>query len=172
MIPLLALLIAYLLGAIPFGFLLAKWKTGGDVRSQGSGNIGATNVMRTSGRAAGIATLLLDIAKGYFAVWVAGRLTGHDTLWMSVSALAVMAGHAYPVFLRFQGGKAVASFVGAFACLTPAALGIEIIIFVVVVIWTRHISMASIVGAATFPLAAFLVARAPLPAILASVVAG
>src|SRR5204863_297590 len=77
--------IAYLLGAIPFGYLLVRLKTGDDVRSQGSGNIGATNVMRTSGRAAGIATLLLDIAKGYFAVWVAGRLTGHDTVWMSAA---------------------------------------------------------------------------------------
>jgi glycerol-3-phosphate acyltransferase PlsY len=172
MIPLLVLAIAYLLGAIPFGYLLVKWKTGADVRAAGSGNIGATNVMRTTGRVAGFATLLLDIAKGYAAVWIAGRMTGEDALWMSLAALAVMAGHAYPVFLGFKGGKAVASFVGAFACLTPAALGVEIIIFVVVVVWTRHISMGSIVGAATFPLAAFLVARAPLPAILVSLVAG
>ena len=78
MIPLLVLPAAYLLGAIPFGFLLVKWKTGGDVRAGGSGNIGATNVLRTSGRAAGIATLLLDIAKGYCAVWMAARLTAAD----------------------------------------------------------------------------------------------
>src|SRR3954451_15892627 len=140
MIALLVLPTAYLLGAIPFGYLLVKWKTGGDVRAKGSGNIGATNVMRTTGRAAGIATLLLDIAKGYFAVWIAGRLTNHDSLWMSVAALAVMAGHAYPVFLRFQGGKAVASAVGAFLCLTPWALAAEVIVFVVIVAWTRHIS--------------------------------
>ena len=76
MIPLAVLLIAYLLGAIPFGYLLVKWKTGADVRAAGSGNIGATNVMRTTGRAAGVVTLLLDIAKGYAAVWIAGRLTG------------------------------------------------------------------------------------------------
>jgi glycerol-3-phosphate acyltransferase PlsY len=172
MIPLLVLAVAYLLGAIPFGYLLVKWKTGADVRAAGSGNIGATNVMRTTGKIAGFATLLLDIAKGYAAVWIAGRLTGQDALWMSLAAIAVMAGHAYPVFLGFKGGKAVASFVGAFACLTPAALAIEIIIFVVAVIWTRHISMGSIIGAATFPLAAFLVARAPWSAILASIVAG
>ncbi len=171
MIPLAVVGIAYLLGAIPFGYLLVRLKTGDDVRSQGSGNIGATNVMRTSGRAAGIVTLLLDIAKGYFAVWVAGRLTGHDTLWMSVAALAVMAGHAYPVFLRFQGGKAVASAVGAFLCLTPAALAAEFIIFVVIVAWTRHISMASIVTAATLPLAVWLIMKAEVPA-LAAVVAG
>src|SRR4051812_26575334 len=105
MTPLLALVIAYLLGAIPFGYLLVKWKTGADVRAKGSGNIGATNVMRTTGRAAGILTLLLDIAKGYFAVWIAARLTHGDELVMSAAALTVMAGHAYPVFLRFQGGK-------------------------------------------------------------------
>jgi acyl phosphate:glycerol-3-phosphate acyltransferase len=171
MIPLLVLAIAYLLGAIPFGYLLVKWKTGADVRAAGSGNIGATNVMRTTGRVAGFATLLLDIAKGYAAVWIAGRMTGEDALWMSLAAIAVMAGHAYPVFLGFKGGKAVASFVGAFACLIPGALAVEIIIFVVVVVWTRHISMGSIVGAATFPLAAYLVARAPWSAILASVLA-
>src|SRR5258707_9153784 len=152
MTPLLALAIAYLLGAIPFGYLLVKWKTGADVRSQGSGNIGATNVMRTTGRAVGIATLLLDIAKGYLAVWIAGRVTNGDQLVMSAAAVTVMAGHAYPVFLRFRGGKAVASFVGAFLCLTPWVIAAEFIIFVAVVIWTRHISLASIVGAATFPL--------------------
>src|SRR5579864_4988092 len=103
MIPLLALLIAYLLGAIPFGYLLVKWKTGADIRASGSGNIGATNVLRTSGRAAGVATLLLDIAKGYAAVWIAGRLTGEQPIWMSLAALAVIAGHAYPVFLGFKG---------------------------------------------------------------------
>src|ERR1700676_1930213 len=106
MTRLLVLAIAYLLGAIPFGYLLVKWKTGADVRTAGSGNIGATNVLRTSGRAAGIATLLLDIAKDYSAVWAAGRVTEQNTLWMSAAELAVMAGHAYPVFLRFQGGKA------------------------------------------------------------------
>jgi glycerol-3-phosphate acyltransferase PlsY len=172
MIPLAVLVVAYLLGAIPFGYLLVKWKTGADVRAAGSGNIGATNVMRTTGRAAGVVTLLLDIAKGYAAVWIAGRLTGHDVLWMSAAALAVMAGHAYPVFLGFKGGKAVASFVGAFLCLTPWALAVEIIVFVVVVARTRHISMGSIIGAATLPLAVWLVMKAPLPAVAASAIAG
>jgi acyl phosphate:glycerol-3-phosphate acyltransferase len=169
MIPLAVVAIAYLLGAIPFGYLLVRWKTGSDVRSKGSGNIGATNVLRTTGRVAGIATLLLDIAKGWFAVWIAGRLTGHDLFWMSVAALAVMAGHAYPVFLGFKGGKAVASFVGAFLCLTPWALAAEAVIFVVIVAWTRHISMGSIVGAATFPLAIWLVCKLALPAVAATI---
>src|SRR3984893_9884432 len=117
--PLLALLIAYLLGAIPFGYLLVKWKTGADVRAAASGNIGATNVLRTTGRAAGVATLLLDIGKGYLAVWLEGRLTGGNVHWMSAAALAVMIGHSYPALLRFRGGKAVAAFVGAYLCLTP-----------------------------------------------------
>src|SRR5215831_338648 len=122
MIPLLVLAAAYLLGAIPFGYLLVKVKTGGDVRKSGSGNIGATNVLRTTGKIAGFATLLLDIGKGYLAVWLAAKWTEHDLFWMSAALLAVMAGHAYPVFLKFKGGKAVASFVGAALALTPLAL--------------------------------------------------
>src|SRR5262249_22317880 len=101
MMPLLALPIAYLLGAIPFGYLLVKLRTGADVRQSGSGNIGATNVLRTSGRAAGVATLLLDAAKGYAAVWIAARLTGDQPLWTAGAALAAIVGHAYPVFLGF-----------------------------------------------------------------------
>lgn len=172
MIALLVLPIAYLLGAIPFGYLLVKWRTGADVRSSGSGNIGATNVWRTTSRAVGIATLALDIAKGYAAVWIAGRMTGGNPLWMSVAALTVMAGHAYPVFLRFQGGKAVASFVGAFLCLTPLALAAQIVVFVAVVAWTHYISMGSIVGAATFPLGVWLIQQAPWPVVIAAVAGG
>src|SRR5712671_5292473 len=98
MIALAVLLIAYLLGAIPFGYLLVKWKTGADVRAAGSGNIGATNVLRTTGRAAGIVTLLLDIAKGAFAVWLAGKMAGGSIHWMSAAAVTVMLGHAFPIF--------------------------------------------------------------------------
>ncbi len=129
MMPLLAIVIAYLLGSIPFGYVLVKWRTGADVRSAGSGNIGATNVLRTTGRGAGAATLLLDIAKGYLAVWIAGRLLANNELWMSAAALAVMAGHAYPVFLKFQGGKAVATFVGAFLRLTSLPLIAALVVF-------------------------------------------
>jgi glycerol-3-phosphate acyltransferase PlsY len=171
-IALLVLPTAYLLGAIPFGYLLVKWKTGGDVRAAGSGNIGATNVLRTTGRAAGIATLLLDIAKGYLAVWLAARWTGRDPLWMSLAALAVIAGHAYPVFLKFKGGKAVASFVGAFLCLAPLALAAEAVVFLGVVAWTRHISMGSIVGAATLPLAVWLILQPSLYVVAAALIGG
>jgi acyl phosphate:glycerol-3-phosphate acyltransferase len=171
MIELLVLPIAYLLGAIPFGYLLVRWKTGGDVRAAGSGNIGATNVLRTTGRAAGVATLALDIAKGYLAVWIAGKLTDQSTFWMSAAALAVMAGHAYPVFLKFRGGKAVASFIGAFLRLTPWAVVAVLLVFVAVVACTRYISMGSIVAAATFPLAVWLLLKPPLPPIAAALVA-
>jgi glycerol-3-phosphate acyltransferase PlsY len=170
--PLAALLIAYLLGAIPFGYLLVKWRTGSDVRAAGSGNIGATNVLRTTGRAAGVATLLLDIAKGYAAVWIAERLTSSSVLWMSLAALAVMAGHAYPVFLRFKGGKAVASFVGAFLRLAPVPLAAVLAVFVIVVVATRHISLGSIIGAATFPLAVWLILHPAWPMLAAALIAG
>jgi len=176
---LLTLVMAYLLGAIPFGYLLVKWKTGEDVRGAGSGNIGATNVLRTSGRAAGVATLLLDIGKGYLAVWLAGHWTAAagpsgvpDPFWMSLAALAVMAGHAYPAFLGFHGGKAVASFVGAFLCLTPLAMAAILVVFLGVVAATRHISMGSIVAAAVFPLGVWLIEKPPLIVVASAVIAG
>ena len=163
---------AYLIGAIPFGFLLVKWTTGADIRASGSGNIGATNVLRTTGWKAGAATLLLDIAKGYFAVWLAGRMSGDSAAWMSAAALAVMAGHAYPIFLGCKGGKAVASFVGAYLCLTPLPLAATLVVFAVMVAATRHISVGSIVGAGAFPLAVWLISHPPLPVLLAAIVSG
>src|SRR5882672_9588033 len=170
MMLLLAAAIAYLLGAIPFGYLLVRWKTGTDVRASGSGNIGATNVLRTTGRAAGVATLILDIAKGYLAVWLAGRLTGGSEIWMGAAAVAVMAGHAFPVFLGGKGGKAVASFVGAYLCLTPVPLLATLVVFAVMVAATRHISVGSIVGAGAFPLAVWLISHPPLPVTAAAIV--
>jgi len=172
MIGLLTLAIAYLVGAIPFGYLLVRLKTGEDVRTMGSGNIGATNVLRTSGRAVAIVTLLLDIGKGFFAVWLAGRLTDHSVLWMSLAALAVMAGHAYPVFLKFHGGKAVASCVGAFLCLTPLPMLAIMVVFVLVVAATKQISMGSIIGAGCLPLATWLISHPPAPVLLAALLAG
>lgn len=167
-----ALAAAYLLGAIPFGYLLVRWKTGADVRAAGSGNIGATNVLRTTGRGAGVATLLLDIAKGYLAVWLAGHLTANNVWWTSAAALAVMAGHAFPAFLNFKGGKAVASFVGAFLRLTPIPLAAVLAVFVVIVGITRYISLGSIVAAATFPFAVWLILHPAWPVVIAATVAG
>jgi glycerol-3-phosphate acyltransferase PlsY len=172
MLGLLAVAIAYLLGSIPFGYLLVKWASGADVRASGSGNIGATNVFRTSGRGIGLATLLLDIAKGFAAVWIAAMLTGDAPEWTSLAALAVMAGHSYPVFLKFQGGKAVASFVGAFAYLTPLPLLAVALLFVAVVAVTRRISAGSILGAATFPFGVWIILHPPFQITAAAFVAG
>jgi len=167
-----ALVVAYLIGGIPFGYVLVRLTTGKDVRAAGSGNIGATNVLRTTGRAAGVATLLLDVAKGYFAVWLASFWTHGDPLWMSLAALAVMAGHAFPVFLRFQGGKAVASFIGAFLYLTPLPLAAVLLLFVATVAVTKAISAGSIMAAGTFPLGVFMIQHPPMPVFVASLIAG
>ncbi len=173
MLPgLLSIAIAYLLGGIPFGYLLVKMTTGKDVRASGSGNIGATNVLRTTGRAIAVATLLLDIGKGVAAVWIAAILTDDDVTWKSAAALAVMAGHAYPVFLKFKGGKAVATFIGAFLYLTPLALAAALIVFVVVVAATRHISAGSVLAAGTFPLGVWMILHPPAPVFLAALIAG
>lgn len=168
MMPLLSVLFAYLLGAIPFGYLLVRWKTGGDIRTSGSGNIGATNVLRTTGIVAGVVTLILDIAKGYFAVWVADRASLGSPFWTSLAALAVMAGHAYPIFLGFKGGKAVASFIGAFLRLAPLATIAMLVVFVAVVAKTRYISLGSIIAAATFPIAVWLILQPPVEIELAA----
>ncbi len=169
---LLAIVIAYLLGGIPFGFLLVKLTRGTDVRESGSGNIGATNVLRTTGRAAGLATLALDIAKGFVAVWLAAKLTDDAPEWTSLAALAVMAGHAFPVFLKFQGGKAVATFIGAFAYLTPLPLAAVLLLFLVTVAVTRYISAASILAAATFPFGVWIILHPPVQVTIAAFVAG
>ncbi|MDP8990875.1 MAG: glycerol-3-phosphate 1-O-acyltransferase PlsY [Acidobacteriota bacterium] len=172
MLGLLAIFMAYLLGGIPFGFLLVKLTRGTDVRQSGSGNIGATNVLRTTGRAAGLATLALDIAKGFVAVWLAAKLTGEGPEWTSLAALAVMAGHAFPIFLKFQGGKAVATFIGAFAYLTPLPLAAVLLLFGVTAAATRYISAASILAAATFPFGVWMILHPPLQVTVAAFIAG
>jgi len=172
MMPLLAIVLAYLIGGIPFGYLFVRARTGKDVRGLGSGNIGATNVLRTSGRSLAVGVLLLDIAKGFAAVWLAARLTDNSVLWMSVAAGAVMLGHCFPVFLRFHGGKAVACFIGAFLFLTPVALLAVLLLFVIVVAQTRYISLGSILAAVLFPLAVWMIEHPSAPVVLASVFAG
>jgi glycerol-3-phosphate acyltransferase PlsY len=169
---LLAIVVAYLLGGIPFGFLFVKLLRGSDVRQSGSGNIGATNVLRTSGRAAGLATLFFDIAKGFVAVWLASELTGGAPQWISLAALAVMAGHAYSPFLKFRGGKAVATFIGAFAYLTPLPLAAVLLLFLVAVAVTRYISAASILAAITFPFGVWLILHPPIQVKAAAFLAG
>ena len=166
--PLLLLLAAYLIGGIPFGYLLVLLKTGQDVRAMGSGNIGATNVLRTTGRGFGVLTLLLDIAKGYFACWLMARFTAQDASWIAAAGVAVVLGHAFPVFLKFQGGKAVASFVGVALQIAPAALLGVVIIFVITVAATRYISLGSILGAGLFPFGVWLIYH-PVWQVLAAV---
>jgi acyl phosphate:glycerol-3-phosphate acyltransferase len=171
MMPLLAVLAAYVIGSIPFGFLLVKLRSGKDIRDTGSGNTGATNVLRAAGPVAGIATLVLDIGKGYLAVWIAERASLGSPFWTGLAVLAVMLGHTFPLFLGFRGGKAVACFLGAFLRLAPLSTLAIIVVFLGVVAWSRHISLGSIVAAGTLPLALWLIDKAPLDVLLASIAA-
>jgi len=168
----LLLIVAYFIGGIPFGYLLVRWRTGEDVRATGSGNIGATNVLRSSGRALGVATLLLDIAKGWVAVWLMSKYGSAEPLWTSLAAIAVILGHAFPAVLKFKGGKAVASFVGAFAYLAPLPLLAITIVFVLVVAVTRFISLGSIVGAGLFPFAVWMIDHPATPLVASSLAGG
>lgn len=168
----LLLIAAYFIGGIPFGYLLVRWRTGEDVRTKGSGNIGATNVLRSEGPGLGVATLLLDIAKGWLAVWLMAKYGSDTPLWTSLAGLAVIGGHAFPAVLKFQGGKAVASFVGAFAYLAPLPLLAITIIFIAVVAVTRYISLGSIIGAGLFPFAVWLIDHPDIKLVLAAFAGG
>ena len=143
---------AYFLGSIPFGLILAKLFGGADVRKAGSGNIGATNVARVVGPIAGILTLLLDAAKGSAAVLLAARLTNENATWMMVAAFFVLFGHCYPVWLKFSGGKGVATAAGIFLALSPYALLGALLLFILVVVYWRYVSLGSIAAASAIPL--------------------
>jgi glycerol-3-phosphate acyltransferase PlsY len=172
MTAILVLAAAYLTGGIPFGYIVVRLATGQDVRSSGSGNIGATNVLRTTGRGLGILTLLLDVAKGVFAVWLADYFTGGSLQWMCAAALAVMLGHAYPALLGFRGGKAVACLLGAFLYLAPVPVLATTLIFVITVAASRYISLGSIVAAGLFPLSVWLIEHPSWPLTLTALLAG
>lgn len=136
---------AYLLGAVPFGLLVAR-AVGVDVRAQGSGNIGATNVARTAGKGFGVLTLVLDALKGAAPVLVAAYVL-HAVTWVQVGAgLMAVLGHVFPVYLRFRGGKGVATALGIFAALTPAAAGVAVLAFVLVFLPFRVVSAGSLVA--------------------------
>lgn len=149
--------VSYLLGSIPFGYLLVLLVRGQDVRTTGSGNIGATNVSRTS-PALGVLTLLLDAAKGFlpvqFALWRSGPAVDATALHraMALAALFAIVGHMFPVWLKFRGGKGVATALGAFLRLSPLAVAIAALIFVVIVFISRRISVGSVITAAAFPI--------------------
>jgi glycerol-3-phosphate acyltransferase PlsY len=147
--------IGYFLGSIPFGYLLVKTFRGSDVRTSGSGNIGATNVARTSA-ALGIATLALDALKGTVAVFVVLRIFPGDSVLPFLAGLAAVAGHIFPVWLRFRGGKGVATGLGSFLLLTPKAILLALAIFVALAAAFRLVALASIVATASLPPLALL----------------
>jgi glycerol-3-phosphate acyltransferase PlsY len=140
-------LIAYLLGSIPFSFLVARAFGVGDVRRVGSGNVGATNVLRSAGRTAGGLAFLLDAGKGAAATLLALRLTAGEPRAAALAAVLVVLGHMYPVWLRFQGGKGAATGLGAFAPLLPWAAAGAALTFAVIAVLTRFVSLGSIAGA-------------------------
>ena len=148
--------VAYLLGSIPFGLLVVKARGGPDIRSTGSGNIGAANVARTAGALAGVLTLVLDAGKGYLAVWLAARWTGGNVHWMMAAAVAAVVGHMFPVWLRFKGGKGVATGLGVFLPICWQAVAAAAVLWLVVVAFWRYSSLGSIAAAAAMPVLVYL----------------
>jgi glycerol-3-phosphate acyltransferase PlsY len=138
---------AYLIGSLPFSFLVARAFGVGDVRRVGSGNVGATNVLRSAGRTAGVLALLLDVGKGAAAVVVAAWLARGDARLSALAAVVAVVGHMYPVWLRFEGGKGVATGLGAFAPLVPVAAAGAVAVFVALAALTRFVSIGSVAGA-------------------------
>ena len=162
-----ALLGAYLVGAVPVGFLVARAFGGTDIRRQGSGTIGATNVLRTLGWLPAILTLLGDIAKGFCAVSLATALLHGDDRGVAAAAVLAVVGNCWPVFLRFRGGKGVATGLGALLALIPWAMIPALLVFLVVVVTSRYVSLGSLLGAVGAPFAAMAIGY-PTPSVLAS----
>jgi acyl phosphate:glycerol-3-phosphate acyltransferase len=161
------ILLAYLIGSIPFGYLIVRARRGADVRESGSGGTGATNVSRQAGKAAGVLTLLLDALKGAVAVLSAQWLIGAPLFaasndwpplsWLvSAAAVAVIVGHCFPVWLGFRGGKGVATALGAFLVLIPTPVVLAMFVFLPVVLLTRYVSLASILAALSMPFFVFV----------------
>lgn len=148
-------IVAYLLGSIPFGYLIVRGKSGTDIRETGSGGTGATNVSRRAGKAAGVLTLLLDAAKGCVAVLIAKAFGGDDWV-IAAAAIAVLVGHIFPVWLGFRGGKGVATGVGIFLVLAPIALLCAGVVFIAIVLLTRFVSLGSITAAVLIPVFVWL----------------
>ena len=158
-IPALAawLIAAYLAGAAPAGYIITKLLKGFDIRKHGSGNPGATNVFRVVGAGAGAATLLFDFSKGFLPVFLAAKFFDNVTpLFLILTGLAAIAGHVWTVFLRFRGGKGVATGAGVFVALMPLPALYAACVFAAVLFATRYVSVSSMTAAATLPLWAFL----------------
>ena len=161
MLPISLVIVAYLLGSIPFSFLVVKLVAGADIRQHGSRNVGATNVARSFGKWPGIVALILDGAKGYAAVAVAQWIVQRpewdaplrsDAFWIALAAVIAVLAHMFPVWLKFHGGKGVATATGAFLAIDPKALGAALIVFIIVILATRIVSLASILSAASIPI--------------------
>ena len=167
----LGLVVVYLIGSIPVGFLVARAAGGFDIRGKGSGNIGATNVLRTLGPVPAVLTLLGDVAKGYLAVRAA-EVLGPEPVWGAAGALLAIVGNCWPVFLRFKGGKGVATALGAFLALTPRAILLAAGVWIVIAAAFRYVSLASILGCVGLALGAWLFGYAPMYAGAAACAAG
>jgi glycerol-3-phosphate acyltransferase PlsY len=163
------IIIAYLLGSIPFGYLIVRATEGADIRQTGSGGTGATNVSRRAGKAAGVWTLVLDALKGAAAVAIAKAILGltaevgqagpsaqNAHWWVAAAAVTAILGHIFPVWLRFRGGKGVATGVGVFLMLAPIAVAFAAVFFILIVWRTRYVSLASMLAALTIPVFALL----------------
>jgi glycerol-3-phosphate acyltransferase PlsY len=166
----LALVGAYLIGSVPFAIVLVRLFRGVDVRTQGSGNAGATNVLRTAGKGLAIGTMLLDVGKGAVAVLLMRTFT-YDPRWLGAAAVAAILGHVFPVWFSFRGGKGVATAIGSFGVLAPGAVLAVVGAFVLVVAATRFVSLGSITAACLLPLAMRLVFHAPDAEVVAAAAA-
>jgi acyl phosphate:glycerol-3-phosphate acyltransferase len=168
------LAIAYLLGSIPFGYLLVRLVRKEDIRATGSGNIGATNVARSGSKGLGILTLALDLAKGFVAVLIARHFApgspGYPSDLAVAAAVAAVLGHVFPVWLGFRGGKGVATALGVFLALTPMVALCALGVFVLIVLTTRLVSLASIVAAALLPVFAMLLLPDRSPIFLGGII--
>ena len=158
-------LLAYLLGSIPTGYLLTRLLKGQDIRQAGSGNVGATNVARVAGKIPGLIVLLCDVGKGALAAsWLPGWIPGGDVPLLHplrlAAGAAVILGHDYPCFLRFRGGKGIATAFGVLLVLMPAVAGLCAAVWAAVFIWKRYVSLASIVASAALPVWLVLVGYA------------
>ncbi len=152
---LVALVLGYLAGSIPFGLLFARASGAGDIRKIGSGNIGATNVLRTGRKGLAAATLIADIAKGWLPTFAAWHWFGPDVA--VATGLGTVLGHCFPIWLRFRGGKGVATAAGVILALTPVVLPIILVVFIVLVWVTRYVSLGSCIAAIAAPVTAWLI---------------
>jgi glycerol-3-phosphate acyltransferase PlsY len=184
-LPLLLVVLSYLVGSIPFSYLVVRMVAGVDIRMHGSGNVGATNVVRNAGKLPGLLALVLDGAKGYAAVTLAGYLTGQPgwppldptgssplhsrAFWLAFAGLIAMLGHIFPVWLHFRGGKGVATAAGVFLAIDPRATAAAALIFLIAALATRFVSVGSLAAAASVPIFLQFLTRAPYWMVLVSI---